>query len=442
MFTHDRPGLDLNGTWKFCPDPMQRCRSQQWWRKYPGRNDAFPMWDVDGLWEIQVPGTWKTQFEKLEWYDGHAVYVKEFALAEIPAEHEAFLVFDGVVYEADVYLNGQCVARHEWGYSPFTVRVTECLHAHNRLFVLVDNHHRPDRVPAERYDWNNDGGIINPVKLIFVPRTHIENFRTATRLEGDEVVISVEVMLHSRDDRAQEMVTVRIPELGVAAEIPACHDTPAHAEFRMAREAIELWSPEHPRLYRTELSTRFETIADEIGYREIRRDGTHILLNGEPIRLYGLCVHAEFKDTGRTATPEGIAADDRAREGTGREFPSLRALPLCGGVRAGAGPRRPAVVGRNACLLDAKCGDDCPSTLASGMLEEAVRRDWNRASLIFWSVSNECCYRNPDNPAENNYAYWFHAVLHGAAAGSQPADLLRGGGEYDRRRPDLGSHPG
>ena len=37
MFTYGRPAVDLNGVWKFCPDPMQRCRSQRWWRTPPKR---------------------------------------------------------------------------------------------------------------------------------------------------------------------------------------------------------------------------------------------------------------------------------------------------------------------------------------------------------------------------------------------------------------------
>ena len=30
MFTHDRKSIDLNGTWNFIPDPMQRCHRQKW----------------------------------------------------------------------------------------------------------------------------------------------------------------------------------------------------------------------------------------------------------------------------------------------------------------------------------------------------------------------------------------------------------------------------
>jgi len=410
MFTHNRKGVDLNGTWKFCPDPMQRCRSQKWWRNRPRRNDPFPCWDPEGLWDIQVPGTWKTQFEKLQWYDGHAVYLRQFEVRDAPEDHEAFLAFDGVVYEAEIYLNGQCLGKHDWGYSPFTIRVTECLQEQNQLFVLVENLHKADRVPSVRYDWNNDGGIINPVKLVFVPRTYIENFRTQTRLDGDNVIIDVEVFLQSRDERAREDVTVRIPELDLEATVPVNRGTAERVEFCLPRRRIELWCPDNPRVYRTELSTRFETVSDEVGYREIRRQGKRILLNGEPIRLYGMCVHSEFKGTGRTATPEGIEMMIARAKDLGLNF--LRCAHYPYAEAFGRAMDRAGLMWWEEvpAYWTVDMDKESQSRLACGMLAETIRRDWNRASLIIWSVSNECCYRNPENPEENNYAYWFRVV--------------------------------
>lgn len=72
MFIHNRPGVNRNGTWKFNPDPYQRCRQQAWWKKMGTEKSFFPCWDPQGLWDIQVPGTWKTQFAELKWYDGDA----------------------------------------------------------------------------------------------------------------------------------------------------------------------------------------------------------------------------------------------------------------------------------------------------------------------------------------------------------------------------------
>ena len=149
MFTHKRRPIDLNGTWKFNPDPYMRCKQQSWWTG-EGPDDAFfPCFNMEGLWDIQVPGTWKCQFEELKWYDGDVNYVKESEVAEIPEDHEAFLCFDGVIYSCNVYLNGEHVGDHDWGYSPFQLRVTDQLKEQNRLFVLDYNEKRAFSVVQE-----------------------------------------------------------------------------------------------------------------------------------------------------------------------------------------------------------------------------------------------------------------------------------------------------
>lgn len=411
MFTFSRRSIDLNGTWKFCPDPMLRCQGQRWWES-PSRTDhPFPCWDPEGLWEIQVPGTWKTQFNELKWYDGHAVYMRDFDVPEIPAGHEAFLVFDGVVYTAKVYLNGQILKRHDWGYSPFTVRVTESLRAKNRLFVRVENHHKPDRLPGLTYDWNNDGGIINPVKLIFVPITHIGNFRVQTRLEGNNVSLDFEIFLRSRDNYASENVTVRIPELGLESSVISKVGTKALLSFKLPHTKIDLWCPENPKLYQVELSTRYEVLRDELGFREVRTLGKDILLNGNPIRLYGLCVHSDFKETGRTATAKGIGEMISKVRALGVNF--LRCAHYPYAEAWGRALDRAGLLWWEevpAYWLSDTIASEGQTRLACGMMEETIRRDWNRASLIFWSVSNECMGTNRDDPEDNNYKYWFTIV--------------------------------
>lgn len=410
MFTHGRQQVDLNGTWKFCPDPMQRCRRQKWWKTPPREDALFPCWDPDGLWDIRVPGTWKTQFPELKWYDGHAVYVKTFALDDIPADREAFLVFDGVVYDAEVYLNGQLAGHHRWGYSAFAYRVTEMLMAQNRLFVLVENLLKSDRVPGEIFDWNNDGGIVNPVKLVFVPRVYVENFRVQTKLEGDRVVVDCTVELQSRDACASRAVTVRFPGLNWERTETVEAGEACRFAFEAPRGAVALWRPGSPVLHEVQIATDDETVRDEVGLREVRTEAGRILLNGTPTRLYGVCTHAEFKGTGRSATAEGIEQMVAAFRELGVNFVRCAHYPYSeafGRAMDRAGlmwwEEVPAYWLRNM--------DDAGQTArACGMLEETVRRDWNRASVIVWSVSNECCYRNPENLDDNNYAYWFAAV--------------------------------
>lgn len=412
MFTHNRSGIDLNGSWKFNPDPYQRCRQQQWWMKEGDNSGFFPCFNLEGLWDVEVPGTWKAQFEELKWYDGHANYVREFDLGEVPEDMEAFLCFDAVTYRSEIYLNGMEVGIHEWGYSPFQVNVTGMLQKSNRLFVLVDNLMREDRVPGIRCDWNNDGGITGGVRLIFVPKTYIRNFRTSTRLGDGCAVISVEVS--AAGSPGEIPVTFEIPELALSKKLRVASGSTERIEITLPADEIRLWSPSDPKLYVTRLVTPSETLADDIGYREIRTEGTEVLLNGEPIHLYGVAVHSEFPGTGRTPTEAGINLMlDRARE-LGCNFLRCAHYPYSedfGRAMDRAGMlwwEEIPVYWLPSVHLDPQKG------IALGMLRETIVRDWNRASLIFWSVSNECAgdgsaageHRSLEG---GNYPYWVEA---------------------------------
>jgi beta-glucuronidase len=469
MFTYNRKSIDLNGTWKFNPDPYMRCKQQAWW-KGEGADDAFfPCFNMEGLWDIQVPGTWKTQFEELKWYDGDVNYVKDFEVAEIPEDHEAFLCFDGVIYSCNVYLNGEHVGDHDWGYSPFQLRVTDQLKKQNRLFVLVNNEMREDRVPGIRCDWNNDGGIINGVKLVFVPVVHIQNFRVETELVGEEAVVRVSCSVvgqvsspvHEQGKRQEGTrgapsdascadmsrrshgtgedtcpterggslpVTFETPELGIKEELSVPIGGEAAVEFRIPcttpgspqstvhspQSTLQLWSPDNPKLYTTTLTTPYETLTDEIGYREIKTEGTQILLNGEPIQLYGVAVHSEFPETGRTATPEGIALMVKKAKELGCNFLRCAHYPYAD-IFARAMDRAGMLWWEEVPVYWLpQIHTEPQKSLALGMLKDMIVRDWNRASLILWSVSNECAGDGLDRGAEKtlesgNYPYWVEA---------------------------------
>ena len=470
MFTYNRKSIDLNGTWKFNPDPYMRCKQQAWW-KGEGPDDAFfPCFNMEGLWDIQVPGTWKCQFEELKWYDGDVNYVKDFEVAEFPEDHEAFLCFDGIIYSCNVYLNGEHVGDHEWGYSPFQLRVTDQIKKQNRLFVLVNNEMREDRVPGIRCDWNNDGGIVNGVKLVFVPRVFVENFRVETELVGEEAVVRFQVSgvrfqevapgrLDPRADCTEDVselnnadehgsvvgdagagpetgpryseqlpVTVEIPELGIKEEFSVPIGGEAAVEFRIPfitpgspqstvhgpQSPLHLWSPDNPKLYRTTLTTPYETLEDEIGYREIRTEGTQVLLNGEPIQLYGVAVHSEFPGTGRTATPEGIDLMVKKAKELGCNFLRCAHYPYAD-IFARAMDRAGMLWWEEVPVYWLpQIHTEPQKSLALGMLKDMIVRDWNRASLIFWSVSNECAGDGLDRGAEKtlesgNYPYWVEA---------------------------------
>ena len=65
------------------------------------------------------------------------------------------------------------------------------------------------------------------------------------------------------------------------------------ATFHFEADNLELWSPEHPRLYRVHLHADQDDLEDDMGFRTVEVRGTQILLNGSPIFLRGVSVHAE-----------------------------------------------------------------------------------------------------------------------------------------------------
>jgi len=325
---------------------------------------------------------------------------------------EAFLCFDAVTYRSEIYLNGKAVGTHEWGYSPFQFRVTELLKEQNRLFVLVDNFMKEDRVPGIRCDWNNDGGITGDVKLSFVPKIFIKNFRTWTEIDGDDAVIGIEVQLESSQRNAVEDVTFNIEELGIETKLTAKVGEKVSATVRIPLSKIDLWDTENPKLYLTELATQHETIADEIGYRHIKTQGHKILLNGKELRLYGVAVHSEFPETGRAATGEGIQLMlDKARE-LGVNFLRCAHYPYAD-IFARAMDKAGMLWWEEVPVYWLPNVHKEPQlSMALGMMREAILRDWNRASLIFWSVSNECAggaggIEDVCSSLEDvNYPYW------------------------------------
>ncbi|MHB9133779.1 MAG: glycoside hydrolase family 2 protein [Armatimonadota bacterium] len=404
MFTQRDNTLSLNGEWYFVPDPMQRGMQQKWWKNERPENQLFPCWDFDGMWRIQVPSTWCTAFEKLAFYEGYACYVKDFTCDELPEGEDAFLCFDGANYTAEIWINGIWVGKHQCGYSPFQYRITPLLQKQNRIMVYVENLRKEDRVPGMIYDWHNDGGIIRPVKIVFAPEKHIENFQIRTALEGDEVVIAAVAWFTSRDERAEETITITIPELGLSGEERVYPGEKTFITFRIPKEEVSLWAPGNPKLYTVEVSCGEDIARDEVGLREIKTRGQEILLNDEPIKLWGLATHSEFKHMGRADTPELLDEFFTAIHDLGCNFVRCAHYPFSDAFVRKADQEGILLWEEVPAYWQVRMYEPEVMPLAFQMMREMIDRDLNRASVIIWSVSNECEWKNPEGD-DGNWRY-------------------------------------
>ena len=157
----------------------------------------------------------------------------------------------------------------------------------------------------------------------------------------------------------------------------------------------ELWSPEKPRLYDVTVSLGKHTVVDRVGFREIRREGNRILLNGEAVFLRGVSMHEDSPSNGRTLTEAEIRESFALVKELGGNFARLAHYPHNG------------LASRIADEIGLMLWKEIPvywainfqseRTLASAssQLTELITRDANRASVIIWSVGNE----NPDTDA-------------------------------------------
>jgi beta-glucuronidase len=296
-----------------------------------------------------------------------------------------FLYFGAANYFSRVWLNGTKLGEHIGGFTPFHFEVTDQLvDGENSVVVEVDNTRHADGVPSLKTDWWNYGGLTRSVKLIEVPETFIENyFVQLAKGRSDEIDGWVQLGRSSHGGA----VTVEIPEIHLKQAAQA--DASGRATFRFPAK-VQLWSPENPKLYKVVISSEGDSVSDEIGFRTIETRGTQILLNGKPIFLRGISMHEEapFR-SGRASSEE----DDRTLLTWAKELG-------CNFVRLAHYPHNEDMI-RLADRMGLMIWEEVPVywdiqwknaatlELAKSQLHDVILRDQNRASVVFWSMSNE-----------------------------------------------------
>jgi beta-mannosidase len=150
----------------------------------------------------QQPEIW--DINKREWW-----YARSFSSPRVVAAQQARLVFDGVDYFADVWLNGEKIGSHEGAYTRFAFDVTKRLHANgeNYLAVRVTS---PWKVPGRSHyefmkgefeEWwdalPGTGQVVFPlglhrsVRLEITSATRIEELQVSTTRLRDQTAAPV-----------------------------------------------------------------------------------------------------------------------------------------------------------------------------------------------------------------------------------------------------------
>ena len=358
---------------------------------------------VSGPFDSQAPHGDSTAFTLggVGWYRRHFMMPREAAGKTVMVQ------FDGVYMDAEVWINGQPLGQHPYGYTPFVFDLTQYLHfgdEENVLAVCVRNEGFNSR-------WYSGSGIYRHVWFKVLEPLHIAPwgcFVATPQVDANLARVRIATDLANNTGKrtdVQLVASILDTEAKVVAssriETRLSEQTPTTIEQTLDVSHPRLWSPESPVLYRLvcelmqedKIMDRSETV---FGIRSIEFDTARgFFLNGQNIKLKGGCVHANNG-------PLGAAALDRAEE---RRVELLKAAGF-NAVRCAHNPPSPAFL--DACdrvgmmVIDELCDEWTVShPPATGGyhryfqnwwqqdLDSMIRRDRNHPSLILWSIGNQ-----------------------------------------------------
>ena len=388
-----RPQTSLNGSWHYIVDPYRNGLGDpdkpnlngfaKNARPVPG--GALQEYDFAQAPTLQVPGDWNSQKPELFFYEGMLWYQRDFDYHPKP-NTRVFLHFGAVNYAAHVFVNDKYVCRHEGGFTPFDCEVTGVLQpGANFAVVAVDNQRQLERVPGMKTDWWNYGGITREVSLVEVPDSFIDDYSLQLQKNTENQLGGY---VHVVGASAGEKVTLRIPELKI--EHRAETDGTGNAAFSFAAPGLQLWSPDAPKLYDIEMRAGSDALKDNTGFRTVEVQGEQVLLNGKPLFLRGICIHAEAPYRSGRAWSE---QDAETLLGWAHElhanFVRLAHYPHDENMTRVADKLGLLVWSEIPVYWGNAWTNPQTFDVASQQLHDMIRRDNNKASVIMWSMSNE-----------------------------------------------------
>jgi beta-glucuronidase len=390
-----RNTTSLNGKWTVILDPTGGGDWKKVWEeRKPQSKTDFVEYSFDGGPELNVPGDFNSQLCELTYFEGTVWYKKQFEYS-ITKGKRLFLHFGAVNYFADVYLNGEKIGDHEGGFTPFQFEITDKVrNGGNTIIVKANNNRVGNGLPGYGYDWFNFGGITRDVDLIETNGTFIEDYFIQLK-KGSQNIVLGWVQLNGK--QAKQNIEIEIPELKLRFNTGTNDNGLAVVEFK---SDFELWSPENPKLYKVTVKSETDFLVDTIGFRSIEVQGPQVLLNGKPIFIKAVNIHEEnpYKKTRAHSAEDAKILLNAAKE-LGCNLVRLAHYPHSENMVKEAERMGLMVWDELPVYQHIQFSDSLMPAKLELMLNEMMRRDRNRASVMVWCLSNETY---PGTPNRNH----------------------------------------
>ncbi len=356
-----------------------------------GRNSG--KWTTIGVpscWELQGFGSFRYGFSDQYHEPIRGDYRHRFHVPAKWNELRVFIVFDGVMTDATVKINGtQAGPAHQGAFYRFKYDITKLLRfgGENLLEVSVLDQSTDASVnQAEREaDYWIFGGIFRPVWLQAEPAQFIDRVAIDAKADGS---FTLDYFLGGKGDAD----TVRMALLDAKGKpVGEIASTPV-ATGRISTKVSQpsLWSAETPVLHtavvRLEKSgTVLHEIQQRFGFRtvEVRADDG-VYVNGRRVMMRGVCHHVAWPTLGRASSPRIAALDlDLIQEMNMNAVrmshypPDKEFLEMCDE--------------RGLYVINELAGWQAKYDTGVGgkLVHEMIARDVNHPSILFWANGNE-----------------------------------------------------
>lgn len=370
----------LDGIWKFAIDPEDVGERQNWQQKLPGGE------------QVTVPSVWNSQLGLLE-YEGAAWYEKEFYTQGGCLR----LVFDAVMTEADVWLDGKKLGYHYGGFTQFSFIVPDVGPGWHRLTVRADIRFNELSIPQEKTDWFHYGGITRSVSAETLQGICVLYNRMEYSLSQDLSRADAQFVLELYNAEQQTCTATVAVSLGDRVVYTKPHtlapgETQTITTPAFTVEDPRLWDVKDPQLYTICCSTDTDDLYDRTGFRLVEVRNGQIYLNGKQLFFKGVNRHEDHPEWG-AAFPQGLMKRDLdiikdlgCNAVRGSHYPNAKVfvdmleeagitfwseIPMWGGGFAGAA-LTPALQQRGL-----------------QMHREMIRQYYNHPCILIWGMHNE-----------------------------------------------------
>lgn len=347
---------------------------------------------LNGLWDYRI-GQGKFTKRTVPYSDlpvGESECALCFDICEDISSRRAFLVFDGITYSADVYLNDTFLGKM-YPYSEYKFDVGQILNkTGNRLSVKI---YDCDVAFGPSEGWENYSGIIRDVYIEYTENCIADEIIWHTEFSPDFSLAKcfVDYTIDNQDENTSFTVVLKDKLGNVVAKTSG---EGGSAVFEVVRPY--LWSPDFPYLYTLECSVIqsgkvCDFVTQKVGFKELVTKGKRFYLNGEPFFLLGVNRHDMYGNHGHTLTEEEMYKDMRMIKDAGVNYVRLVHYPH---------HKRIIEIADEIGLLvseepglwwsDMKNQEICDGALE--VLRRLIKRDRNHASIAFWLSFNECIF--------------------------------------------------